>query len=191
VANYAKAHLATSTERTALYAHIDWVTNTIGIVLQLTLTRWLLVRRGAVWGLVVPALVNLVLMVVVLVYGNGTFMVWGMAIPSLAVTMAVTRGFAYGMTKPSSDALYTRVPRETRYKGKNVVETLVWRFGDVVVTSGVNLFAAIGIGVGGMAAVGAGISGLAAWVARRAGHSPDLLPDDGDRQPATAAARSG
>ncbi|WP_329743568.1 translocase [Dyella sp. A6] len=186
VANYAKVHLATSMQRTELYAHIDGVTNTIGIVLQLTLTRWLLVRRGAIWGLVLPALVNLALMVVVMVYGSGTFMLWGMTIPMLAMTMAVTRGFAYGMTKPASDALYTRVPRETRYKGKNVVETLIWRLGDVVVTSGVNVFAAVGIGIGGMAAVGAGVSGLAAWVARRAGRSPDLLPDDAGRS-ATAA----
>jgi AAA family ATP:ADP antiporter len=81
------------------------------------------------------------------------------------------------MTKPASDALYTRVPRETRYKGKNFVETTIWRFGDVIVTSGVSLLGTLGVAVTGMAGIGAGISAFAAWVAARAGRSPDLLPE--------------
>jgi len=72
------------------------------------------------------------------------------------------------------------VPRETRYKGKNFVETAIWRFGDVVVTSGVTLLGKFGVAVGGMAAIGAGVSALATWVAARAGRSPDLLPEQQD-----------
>jgi AAA family ATP:ADP antiporter len=69
--------------------------------------------------------------------------------------MAVaTRALAYGMTKPAADALYTRVPRETRYKGKNFVETAVWRFGDVLVTSAVSGLRAVGVGVAGFGAGG-------------------------------------
>jgi AAA family ATP:ADP antiporter len=90
----------------------------------------------------------------------------------------ITRGFAYGMTKPAVDALYTRVPRETRYKGKNFVETAVWRFGDVVVTSAVSGLRMLGWGVGGLALAGVGVATLAAVVARRAGWSPDLAPDE-------------
>jgi AAA family ATP:ADP antiporter len=90
----------------------------------------------------------------------------------------VSRGFAYGMTKPAVDALYTRVPRETRYKGKNFVETAVWRFGDVVVTSAVSGLRMLGWGIGGLALAGAGIATLAVIVSRRAGWSPDLAPDE-------------
>jgi len=188
VANYAKVHLATRVERTALYAHIDWATNTLGIVLQLGVSRWLLVRHGAGWGLVWPALVNIVLMAVVVVSGDVTLMLFGAAVPMLAVTMVVTRGFAYGMTKPAADALYTRVPRETRYKGKNLVETLIWRFGDVVMTSGISAFAAVGVGASGLALAGAGMSAAAAWVARQAGHAPDLLPEAPAEPPGGPAA---
>jgi len=92
--------------------------------------------------------------------------------------MVITRGFAYGMTKPSTDALYTRVSRETRYKGKNFVETAVWRFGDVVVTSAVSGLRLLGVGVGGLALLGAGVASLATWVATRAGWSADLAPDE-------------
>jgi len=160
--------------RTDFYSYLDLTTNTLGAVLQLTLTRWLLVRFGAGWGLLLPALINVVLLLAVALWGAGDIRVLGGAIPLLAVMLVTTRGFAYGMTKPAVDALYTRVPREARYKGKNFIETAVWRFGDVVVTSGVSLLGWLGVGVGSLGLIGAGIASMSAWVARRAGRSPDL-----------------
>ncbi|WP_266170079.1 NTP/NDP exchange transporter [Dyella subtropica] len=177
MADYAKAHFTDTVARTSFYNDLDLVTNLLGAGLQLTFTRWLMTRHGAGWGLVVPALVNLVLLLAVVGMGASHVELLGFSVPTLAVMMVGSRGFAYGMTKPAVDALYTRVPRETRYKGKNFVETAVWRFGDVVVTSGVSLLGKFGVGVAGMAMIGAGISAFAAWVARRAGHSPDLLPE--------------
>jgi AAA family ATP:ADP antiporter len=177
MADYTKAHIADKVARTAFYNDIDLYTNVIGAVLQLTVTRWLMMRHGAGWGLVVPALVNLVLLLGLALVGTGQIALFGYAVPMLAVTMVGSRAFAYGMTKPAQDALYTSVPRETRYKGKNFVETAVWRFGDVLVTSGVNLFGMLGVTLSGMASVGVGISALAAWIARRAGHAPDLAPE--------------
>ena len=177
MADYAKAHFTDNVARTDFYSYLDLATNSFGALLQLTLTRWLLVRFGAGWGLVVPALVNVVLMLAVAIAGAGDVHVWGMAIPLLGVMLVTTRGFAYGMTKPAVDALYTRVPRETRYKGKNFVETAVWRFGDVLVTSSVSLLAWLGVGIGGLGLIGSGIATASAWVARRAGHSPDLEKD--------------
>jgi ATP:ADP antiporter, AAA family len=177
MADYTKAHLPDRVARTSFYNDLDLATNLLGVVLQLTLTRWLLVRKGAGWGLVVPSLVNLVLLVLVVMLGIGNVNLFGLVTPMLSIMMVGSRGFAYGMTKPSVDALYTRVPRETRYKGKNFVETAIWRFGDVLVTSGVTLLSGLGVAATGMAAMGAGISALATWVASRAGHSPDLLPE--------------
>ena len=98
--------------------------------------------------------------------------------PVLALLLVISRGFAYGMTKPASDALYTRVSREARYKGKNFVETTIWRFGDLLVTTGVNGLHLLGLGVSGLALLGTGMSTLATVVARRAGWSPDLAPDE-------------
>ena len=177
MADYTKAHIVDKVARTAFYNDLDLYTNAIGAVLQLTVTRWLMMRHGAGWGLVVPALVNLLLLLGLALVGSGQIEMFGVAVPMLAVTIVGSRAFAYGMTKPAQDALYTRVPRETRYKGKNFVETAVWRFGDVLVTSGVNLFGMLGVTLSGMASVGVGISALAAWIARRAGHAPDLAPE--------------
>ncbi|GLQ88109.1 NTP/NDP exchange transporter [Dyella flagellata] len=177
VADYAKAHLVSAAMRTGFYAHIDLAVNLLGAVLQLTLSRWLLMRRGAVWALVLPQLVNFGLLIIVMAGGHAQVSMLGYSVPLLVLMMVGTRGFMYGMTKPASDALYTRVPRETRYKGKNFVETAVWRFGDVVVTSGISGLVKLGIGVSSIALIGVGVSSLAAWVARKAATSPDLAPD--------------
>ena len=178
VADYAKAHFTDTVARTAFYNDLDLATNLLGALLQLSLTRWLLIRHGAGWGLLLPALVNVLLLGGTALLGGGSVELLGYAVPLLAVMIVTTRGFAYGMTKPAVDALYTRVPRETRYKGKNFVETAVWRFGDVVVTSAVSGLRGLGWGIGGLALAGVGVATLAAMVARRAGWSPDLAPDE-------------
>ena len=178
VADYAKAHFTDTVARTSFYNDLDLATNLLGALLQLSLTRWLLIRHGAGWGLLLPALVNVVLLGGVALIGGGDLWLLGFSVPLLAVMSVATRGFAYGMTKPAVDALYTRVPRETRYKGKNFVETAVWRFGDVVVTSAVSGLRMLGWGIGGLALAGVGVATLAALVARRAGWSPDLAPDE-------------
>lgn len=178
VADYAKANFAGSVARTEFYNNLDLATNTLGAVLQLTLTRWLLIRRGAGWALVLPALVNVALLLMVALGSHSSVVIFGYGVSLLAVMMATTRGFAYGMTKPAVDALYTRVPRETRYKGKNFVETAVWRFGDFAVTSAVSGLHLLGVGVAGLALGGAGIAALATWVSTRAGWSPDLAPEE-------------
>jgi len=189
VADYAKLHFAGAVARTAFYNDLDLATNTLGALLQLTLTRWLLIRRGAGWALVLPALVNVALLLMVAIGGHGAVVISGYAVSLLAIMMATTRGFAYGMTKPAVDALYTRVPRETRYKGKNFVETAVWRFGDLAVTSAVSGLRMLGVGVTGLALAGTGVAVLATWVSRRAGWSPDLAPDEpATRSKATASA---
>jgi AAA family ATP:ADP antiporter len=192
VADYAKATYTDNAARTAFYANMDLAINVFGAVLQLTVTRWLLVRFGAMWGLVVPSLVNVALLLMVAAashvvfhfpfvwFAHGQLAIVPVTLSIVALLQIVTRGTAYGMTKPASDALYTRVPREMRYKGKNFVETAVWRFGDVVVTSGVVGLRAVGVGIAGMALLCAGLSVVATFISRRAGTAPDLLPETRD-----------
>ena len=182
IADYAKVHLTDRVARTSFYNDLDLYANLLVALLQLTLTPFLLTRRNVAWALVLPCLVNLGLLVALAIWGMGTPTVLG--VPLLAITMVGSRGFAYGTTKPATDSLYTRVPRETRYKGKNFVETTIWRLGDVIVTSGVLVLAKLGVVLAGMASIGAGVAAVATWVAARAAHSPDLLPEQQDDDPA-------
>lgn len=181
VADYASVHFADKAARTAFFAGLDLRINLLGVLLQLTLTRWLLVRIGFAAGFVLPALVNVGLLLAVASLGSGSVAVAGFALPIVPMMLVLSRGFAYGVTKPASDALYTRAVREARYKGKNFVETAVWRFGDLAVTSALNGLRAIGAGLSAISLLAAAGAGLAGWIGWRATRSRDLLPEPGSR----------
>ncbi len=168
VADFAKAHYTDTALRTAFYGHLDLAVNTLQILLQVSLTRWMLVRLGYAVGLVVPAAVNVALLIVVFVFGAVQFGVLGFSVSVVALMLVVTRGFAYGVTKPAYDGLYTRVNREIRYKGKNFVDTAVWRFGDLGVTSGLNVLRAASVELGTIVLISAAAAGCAGWFGWRA-----------------------
>jgi AAA family ATP:ADP antiporter len=88
--------------------------------------------------------------------------------------LVITRGSAYGIGKPASDSLYARAERAARYKGKNVIDTAVWRFGDVVVSLAMKGLLAIGIGVAGFALLSTIAATLSGWFGWRAAHAPEL-----------------
>jgi AAA family ATP:ADP antiporter len=126
----------------------------------------MLARFGIVSGLVLPAAVNVAMLVAVALFGAAQFGIAGATIALIPLMLVVTRGFAYGVTKPASDALYTRTAREIRYKGKNFVETAVWRFGDVTVASGLDALRTLGASlgmIGAISAVAAGLAGVFGW----------------------------
>lgn len=187
VADYAKLHFASNAARTAFYADLDLWTNGFGAILQLTLTPLVLRGLGATWAMVLPSLANFGLLVALAIFGSVELPAFGYTIPLIGLVMAGSRGMTYGMTKPTTDSLYTRVPREARYKGKNFVETAVWRFGDLAVTSGLSVARGAGVGVATIGLVCAGLAGIATEIARRAATSPDLLPEAKDDERAEAA----
>lgn len=178
MADYTRTHYLDTATRTAFYARLDLAINLLGAVLQLTLTPLILRGVGALWALLVPSLVNFALLIALAIYGPIDVAVFGGVISLVTLVQIGTRSLAYGMTKPASDALYTRIPRDDRYKGKNVVETTVWRLGDLLVTSGITALRGIGASVATLALLCAGLAGVATIVARNAATSPDLLPEE-------------
>ncbi|MET0617398.1 MAG: MFS transporter [Luteibacter sp.] len=180
MADYTKAHFADNAARTAFYADLDLWTNCFGTLLQLSLTPLVMRGLGMVWAMVLPALVNAVLLTGLAVFGLVDLHVFGWTVPVIAIVLVGSRGMTFGMVKPASDALYTRTPREVRYKGKNFIETTVWRFGDLVVTSGLVALRGAGVGIAAIGLAAAGLACVAAVVGRRAATSPDLLPENDD-----------
>jgi len=152
-----------------LYANLDLVTNILQILLQLFATRWLLQRKGTGATLVLASAINVAALVAAALVGG----------PAILAVLVLTRSMAYGVVKPAQDALYTHASREHRYKGKNFIETAVWRFGDVSVALLMKVFAAVGIGMAGLTLMSAGAAGLAGLFGWRAAKmvEPSAIPE--------------
>ena len=136
--------------RTQAFATIDLATNSIAVLIQLFGTGRFIKRFGVTTGL----LLNPVIMVLAFlaVAFSPVLMVLG--------SIQVIRRFSeYAIAKPSRDMLYTVVDQQAKYKAKNVIETVVYRFGDL--TSAWLSSAVLPFGIAGLAVLGMVIS--AAW----------------------------
>ena len=108
--------------RTAFYANIDLAVNALTILVQVFLTRWLLRRHGVAPLLLLPAIAILI----------GFSLLTLSPLPILvAIVQVVTRAGEFSLAKPARETLYTRVDRESRYKAKAVIDTVVYRGGDL------------------------------------------------------------
>lgn len=151
--------------QTRFAAYMDLSANIIQICVQLTVTRWLLVRYGAgIVFLLCASAIVLISLTTVLV--NNPFAPIIGIMPPVALVMIITRALSHGMVLPARETLYTLVPRRVRYKGKNAVDTVVWRTGDILSIFSVKGLQSLGITVPGFGVIWAGlaaIAGLIGW----------------------------
>ncbi len=117
--------MASSADRTQLFAQLDLAVNIITLFTQVFITSVLLRRLGLVFCLVI--------MPVLMIFTLGTtgFM------PTLAVisiSTVIRRACEFAVGKPAREILYTVVTRQERYKAKNFIDTVVSRGSDVVST---------------------------------------------------------
>lgn len=136
--------------RTAYYAAIDLAINGLTLLLQLFVTRLLLTRFGVAPLLLVPAMVVLA----------GYCLLTASPLPLLVAGVQVcTRAGNFGFIQPAKESLFTRVDREMRYKGKQFIDTVVYRGGDLsFVWLHTGLVAGLGFGPSGVFAVGIAIA---------------------------------
>jgi ATP:ADP antiporter, AAA family len=140
---------ATRAARTRAFATIDLATNSIAVFIQLFGTGRFIQRFGVTAGL----LLNPIIMVVAFlaVAFSPVLMVLG--------TIQVVRRFSeYAIAKPSRDMLFTVVDQQAKYKAKNVIDTVVYRFGDL--TSAWLSAAVLPFGVAGLAVAGVVVSAV-------------------------------
>ncbi len=135
--------------RTQAYAVIDLATNSIAVLIQLFGTGRIIARFGVTVGL----LINPIIMV---------FAFLAVAFSPVLIMLGsvqVLRRFAeYAVAKPSREMLFTVVDQQSKYKAKNVIDTVVYRFGDL--TSAWLSAAVLPFGVAGLAVAGAIISAI-------------------------------
>lgn len=120
-AGIVKAELPDRATRTAFFAEVELWTGFATLAIQLLVTSVLLRWLG----------VGLVLAVLPLVQGGGVVAL--ALVPTLAMATAVSAGgraVTHALSRPGRELLFTAVSREDKYKAKNVIDTLVYRFGD-------------------------------------------------------------
>lgn len=149
-------------ERTRLFAALDLAVNLLTLAVQVLLTARILGRFGVT--------VTLALLPAFAVIG---FAVLGL-VPLLAVLIVfgvVRRAGEFALSKPAREILYTIVPREQKYKAKNVIDTLVYRGGDMLSSWLVSALRAMGLGLSALsfAAIPLAIAWtlIGVWLGRR------------------------
>jgi len=121
-ARIARTFFETAEARTSFFASIDLAINIVTITVQVLLTRLLLVRYGVAPLLLVPAGAILL----------GYCILSAAPLPLLiAVVQVITRAGEFSLAKPGRETIYTRVDRESRYKAKAAIDTVVYRGGDL------------------------------------------------------------
>jgi len=109
-------------ERTKFFSHVDQVVQVIAFFFQFFVTSRLVSFLGMSRTLVViPALLA------------GGFVILGssMGLVLFAAVQVAQRSLNYGMLGPCKEMLFTVVDRETKYKSKNFIDTVIYRGSDV------------------------------------------------------------
>ncbi len=135
--------------RTQAYAMIDLAVNSLAVLIQLFGTGRLIARFGVGTGL----LVNPVIMVVAFLA-----VAFSPVLLLLGGIQVLRRVAEYAIAKPTREMLFTVVDQESRYKAKNVIDTVVYRFGDV--SSAWVSAAILPFGVAGLAIFGIAVSAV-------------------------------
>lgn len=165
-AHIVKAAFTDSGERTRLFAAIDLAVNVLTIVAQLFFTA-----RVVRWLNVGGALALIPLGVAAGLMALGAF-------PGLVALVAVQvlrRAGHYAVSKPAREMLFTVVERETRYKAKSVIDTLVYRGGDAASAWLYAGLSALGLGLSAIAFIGVPLALVWAYNGIRLGRHQERL----------------
>lgn len=144
LADVISKEFASRAARTQAYATIDLATNCIAVLVQLFGTGRFISRFGVTAGLLLNPIIMVVAFLAVVL--SPVLIVLG--------SIQVVRRFAeYAVAKPSRDMLFTVVDQQSKYKAKNVIDTVVYRFGDLTsawLSAAILPFGIVGLAVAGI-----------------------------------------
>ena len=112
---------ASKEARTQAYGQIDLAVNSCALLIQLFGTGRLIARFGVGTGLLLNPII-MVLAFLAIAFSPVLLVLGGMQI--------LRRVAEYAIAKPAREMLFTVVDQDSRYKAKNVIDTVVYRFGD-------------------------------------------------------------
>jgi AAA family ATP:ADP antiporter len=108
--------------RTSLFSTVDQVVQVLAFLFQFFITSRLIARIGMSGTL---TMVQAVLASGLVILGSS------MGLVLFAAVQVAQRSLNYGVLGPAKEMLFTVVDRETRYKSKNFIDTVVYRGSDV------------------------------------------------------------
>jgi AAA family ATP:ADP antiporter len=138
---------ASRAARTRAYAVIDLATNSGAVLIQLFGTGRFIRRFGVTAGLLANPVIMLVAFMAI---------AFSPVLLVLGTVQVLRRVSEYAVAKPSRDMLFTVVDQQAKYKAKNVIDTVVYRFGDL--SSAWVSAAILPFGVAGLAVFGAAVA---------------------------------
>lgn len=143
---------ASNEERTQVFARLDYIVQTLTILLQLFITGRVASRLGVV------ALLTIVPVIMVAGFvGLAAVNTFGV----LAVVFVARRVGEYAFIRPGREMLFSVVDTETKYKAKNLIDVPVYRGGDALSAQVKTALETGGLSTAGVALLGAGLA--AAW----------------------------
>lgn len=169
-------------QQTRLFGWIDFSVQSVALLIQMTLLGRL-TRRFSLTAVIV--------IVPVLMVAGYTWLATNPVLWAIVGTMIVRRVGEYSLMRPCREMLFTSVPREMKYKAKNIIDTLIYRAGDALSASAHAGLVAAGVATSGIFWIAAGISSLWGWSAYSAArrHEAARAAENGG-SPSPAAARS-
>ncbi|MEM6511902.1 MAG: MFS transporter [Pseudomonadota bacterium] len=130
--------------RVQFFARLDFFTGALAFLAQLLVVRHSVSKLGV--GITLALMPLLSIVGFSLLAANPAFIV-------VAVLTVVRRALGFGLTKPTSDMLYSVVPDEQKYKSKNFIDTAIYRGGDLFGAWTVRGMQTLGLGIAGIALV--------------------------------------
>lgn len=163
-------HYPDGDARTAFLGRIELAMSVITLILQLFAVGRLTKRAGVAAMIVVVPL--FVIAGFLLIAASPTLM-------TLVAVFIARRVGQYAVVRPCREMLYTTVDRESKYKAKNVNDTLIYRSSDwVFAKTQVAIESSFHASLAGMALFGAGIAALWAAVAWMLGRAHERMAAD-------------
>jgi ATP:ADP antiporter, AAA family len=161
-----REHFDDPSQRTALFAAMDFSVNGLTLVTQVFLTSRIVRRFGLGWTL---AMVPLLLV--------AGFMALGL-LSSLWVIVAVQvlrRAGNYAIMRPGREMLYVVLTMKEKYKAKNFIDTVIYRGGDAVSAWVYAGMLAIGLSAATISIAAVPIACIWAWISYRLGKRQEQI----------------
>jgi len=147
-------------QRTTFFSHVDQVVQVLAFTFQFFFTSRLLRHFG---------MQRTLIMIPAMLAGGLVILGSSMGLVLFAAVQVAQRSLNYGVLGPAKEMLFTVVDRETRYKSKNFIDTVVYRGSDVTASWVFKALTTAGLSVAQMAWLYLPLMGLWAYGAWRLG----------------------